>query len=112
MLNSDLLPILKALAHETRLHMLEVLLSKQLCVGALAHNLGISEGAASQHLQVLRKAGLVIGEKHGYWTHYKVQTQRLQEAAEKLSILPQRVLGLRDLNSEVSKSFINQKGGE
>ena len=112
MLNSDLLPVFKALSHESRLHMLEILLSKQLCVGALASNLGMSKGAASQHLQVLRKAGLVIGEKHGYWTHYKVQTQRLQEAAEKLAGLPERVLGLRDLNYEVSKRFNNQKGGE
>ena len=112
MLNSDLLSILKALAHESRLQIVEILLSQQLCVGALARNLGISEGAASQHLQILRKSGLVIGEKHGYWTHYKVQTQRLQDAAEKLSCLPERVLGLRDLNSEVSASFINQKGGE
>ena len=69
----DFLPILKALADESRLRIIDLLLTHDLCVGALASRLDISQAAVSQHLQILRKAGLVKGEKRGYWTHYMVQ---------------------------------------
>lgn len=100
MINTDLLPILKALAHETRFKMVELLLRRNLCVGALAKHLEISEAAASQHLQILRKAALVKGEKIGYWTHYAVQTDKLQELGERLSELAKQAKGLQDLPLE------------
>jgi DNA-binding transcriptional ArsR family regulator len=74
--------IFKALADETRFRLLNLLLTHDLCVGALAHRLGISEAAVSQHLKQLREAGLVRGEKRGYWTHYSVERSRLSELAE------------------------------
>ena len=54
-----LLKRLKALADENRLKILKMLINSDLCVGALANHLGISKPAVSQHLQILRKAGLV-----------------------------------------------------
>jgi DNA-binding transcriptional ArsR family regulator len=79
----DTMP-LKALADETRLRVVELLLTQDLCVGALAHRLGVSKPAVSQHLQVLRKAGLVRGEKRGYWTHYGVERENLRRLAVRL----------------------------
>jgi len=84
---AELLSPLKALAEETRLNLLSLLLTHDLCVGALAHRLGISEAAVSQHLQVLRKAGLVKGEKRGYWTHYAVERDALKDLAERLKAI-------------------------
>jgi predicted transcriptional regulator len=46
--------------------------------------LGITNAAVSQHLQILRKGGLVTGEKRGYWTHYTVEKAVLELAAEQL----------------------------
>ncbi len=83
----ELLSPLKALADETRLKLVGLLLSHDLCVGALAHRLGISEAAVSQHLQVLRKAGLIKGEKRGYWTHYAVERDVLKDLAERLKTI-------------------------
>jgi DNA-binding transcriptional ArsR family regulator len=80
---------------------IELLLSQGLCVGALARTLGITEAATSQHLQILRKAGLVRGEKRGYWTHYLVQTDELKRLGADLCQLPERMAGLRDLNAEI-----------
>jgi DNA-binding transcriptional ArsR family regulator len=40
-----------------------ILLKHDLCVGGLARQLDISKPAVSQHLQVLRKIGLLTGEK-------------------------------------------------
>jgi ArsR family transcriptional regulator len=81
----SLIKSLKALSDEKRLKILQMLIANDLCVGALAKNLGISKPAVSQHLQILRKAGLVKGEKRGYWTHYMVDRQALLQIAAKLN---------------------------
>jgi len=71
--------LFKALSDQTRLRLIDMLLNHDLCVSALANRLGISKPAVSQHLQILRKAGLVKGEKRGYWTHYSVERNTLLE---------------------------------
>ena len=63
-----------ALADPTRLRLVK-LLSRQrdqhpLCVNALAGRLGVSQSAVSQHLRVLRSAGLGKGQRMGYRVHY------------------------------------------
>jgi ArsR family transcriptional regulator len=82
-----LLTLLKVLADETRLKIIGILLSDSLCVGALAKQLGLSEAAVSQHLQILRKNGLVKGEKRGYFTHYIVEKELLYQVAEDIKQL-------------------------
>ncbi len=72
---------LKALGDENRYRMIEYLSKGDLCVGALARLLNTSKPAVSQHLKVLREAGLVRGEKRGYWTHYMVDKEMLRKAA-------------------------------
>jgi ArsR family transcriptional regulator len=79
---NDFVSILKALADESRLQIVNLLLTHDLCVGALASRLNISKAAVSQHLQILRKAGLVKGEKRGYWTHYSVERSVLHDTAD------------------------------
>jgi DNA-binding transcriptional ArsR family regulator len=74
-------PLLKALADGTRYGIVQFLLTHDLCVRALSRRLGVSDAAISQHLQVLRRAGLVKGEKRGYWTHYSVERGKLREIA-------------------------------
>ena len=81
---TEFVQIVKTLADETRFKLVKLLLTHDLCVGALAKHLGISEAAVSQHLKYLREAGLVKGEKRGYWTHYLVEKNKLNELAELL----------------------------
>jgi ArsR family transcriptional regulator len=78
----DPVQIFKTLADETRFKLVKLLLTHDLCVGALAKHLGISEAAVSQHMKCLREAGLVTGEKRGYWTHYTVERNKLHKLAE------------------------------
>lgn len=85
-MNKDLL-ILKGLADKNRYQIVNLLLKHDFCVGALAHNLKITKAAVSQHLQILRKAGIVTGEKRGYWTHYSVNKQILHEISDTLKAL-------------------------
>lgn len=77
----------KALADKNRLTILELLRKKNYCVRALAEKLEMSESAVSQHLKKLRKAGLVVGEKKGYWVHYTVQSDQLTVLADELTSL-------------------------
>jgi ArsR family transcriptional regulator len=81
---TDILSKLKALGDETRFRIINLLLTHDLCVGALAGHLNMSKAAISQHLQILRKAGLVRGEKRGYWTHYSVDKNAIHQIAEDL----------------------------
>lgn len=81
---NNFISVLKTLADETRFQIINLLLTHDLCVGALASQLKISKAAVSQHLQILRKAGLVRGEKRGYWTHYIVDKHAIHQIAEEL----------------------------
>jgi len=83
----SLIQQLKALADENRLKIIQMLLNSDLCVGALAQHLDISKPAVSQHLRVLREAGLVKGEKRGYWTHYVVERKTMRRVAERLQAM-------------------------
>lgn len=88
----NLIQTLKAIADENRMKILTMLLGGDFCVGALAGRLNISKPAVSQHLKILRKVGLIKGEKRGYWTHYMVERQVIAEISEhlrKLSAQPQ-----------------------
>ncbi|MDI6705656.1 MAG: metalloregulator ArsR/SmtB family transcription factor [Bacillota bacterium] len=80
----DFTIMLKALADKTRFQIVNLLLTHDFCVGALAHRLGVSKAAVSQHLKVLREAGLVNGEKRGYWTHYSVDKNVLMQMADEM----------------------------
>jgi ArsR family transcriptional regulator, arsenate/arsenite/antimonite-responsive transcriptional repressor len=82
--------LLKALADETRLRILGILQERSLCVGGLARELGLTESAVSQHLQKLRRCGLITGEKQGYWTHYAVQAGALRDLAAALEEMSHR----------------------
>ena len=62
--------MLKALGEPMRLKIYQALLERKHCVRSLSKKLGISESAISQHMKVMKEAGLVYGEKFGYHTHY------------------------------------------
>ena len=74
---SKLSVIFKALSVDNRVRILQELKAKPLCVKALAAKIGISQAAISQHLRVLRYAGLVIPEKRGYYVHYLLNCKTL-----------------------------------
>ncbi|MGI6567362.1 MAG: winged helix-turn-helix transcriptional regulator [Firmicutes bacterium] len=76
--------VLKALADETRMNIVQLLLRHNYCVGALARKLDVSEGAVSQHLKVLREAGLLRGRRKGYFMHYDVDRDALRLLAAEI----------------------------
>lgn len=84
---SSLATVLKALSVESRIHIVRLLKKRPMCVNALASRLGISQGAVSQHLRILRDLGLVTGEKSGFYVHYHLNRPvflRWKEEIERL----------------------------
>lgn len=65
----ELEPMLKALGDPTRLKIFQALLERKHCVRSLSKKLGITESAISQHLRLMREAGLIYGEKFSHHTH-------------------------------------------
>ena len=61
-----------ALSAESRIRIVQLLSKDMLCVGALSRSTDISAGAVSQHLRILRSAGLVQSERRGYFIHYRL----------------------------------------
>ena len=88
---------LKALSDPTRLRIVKLLgdcntglcNGGPLCVNALANQLAITQSAVSQHLRILRSAGLVSGTRTGTFMHYALN----REEIEKCSALLRATLG-------------------
>ncbi len=74
--------IYKVLSVNTRVKIVQLLKDRVLCVNALSHNLGVTPAAVSQHLRVLRDAGLVTPEKRGYYVHYRLNEKTLRRWKE------------------------------
>jgi len=63
--------IFKALADETRLRILALLLEGELCVCELIAALELPQSTTSRHLAYLRKSGWVRDRRHGVWMYYR-----------------------------------------
>ncbi len=64
--------LFRILGAETRQRILELLAGGELSVSAIAHRLGITQPAVSQHLAVLHAAGLVIDRREGQQVYYRL----------------------------------------
>lgn len=83
----ELSEFFKALSDPTRLRLIKLLHDHNgsLCVNALAHQLDVSQSAVSQHLRVLRQAGLVKGDRQGHRVHYSLDINALNHYKLQLS---------------------------
>jgi DNA-binding transcriptional ArsR family regulator len=71
---------------ESRIRIIELLKEKgALSVNEIADVLRITASAVSQHLKVLKYAGLVKNERRGYWIHYEVDPVALEQCNQMLS---------------------------
>lgn len=68
--------LLKALADDTRLRMVALLAHGELCVCHIASALDLNQPNASQHLTVLRNAGVVDSRRKGSWIYYRLSEEQ------------------------------------
>jgi len=64
--------VFKALADQTRLRILGLLLTGEVCVCDIHESLKIPQSKASRHLAYLRRSGLVGTRRSGLWIHYRL----------------------------------------
>jgi len=77
--------IFKALSSDTRVRIVQLLAGRALCVGALSARLDVTQGAVSQHLRILREAGLVLAEKRGQYVHYGLNDAVISKLAGEMA---------------------------
>ena len=65
--------VFKALAHPSRLSIVEALVEREYCVNELTDLLGIDASTTSRHLAILRNAGLISDDKRGASVYYRLQ---------------------------------------
>lgn len=96
----DLERVLKALASERRLSVLEWLkdpvehfprqvhgdpVEHGACNQFIVDKLGVSQPAGSRHLKILVEAGLVIATPRKGWTYYRRDEEQLRAVAERMA---------------------------
>lgn len=72
--------VFQALAHPTRIHIVETLAAGEMSVGAILARVKVEPTNLSQHLAVLRLKGLVTARKDGNQVLYSVRDPLLIEA--------------------------------
>ena len=76
--------LIKALAHPTRLRILDLLRNGERCVCEITPALELEQPNVSQHLALLRERGIVAWRKEGINIYYKVKDPRVFEALDLL----------------------------
>lgn len=71
-----------ALANETRLQIIELLIEQEMTVGEIAKRLGILQSGASQHLAILSRSGVLAVERQGTSRIYRVRGPRIPRILE------------------------------
>lgn len=71
--------LFKALNDETRRRIVDLLKEKDMNAGEIADEFNISKPSISHHLDILRRADLVISEKKGQFIVYSLNTTILED---------------------------------
>lgn len=84
-MKDDCCGMFRALSVGTRVRILEILKAKgPLGAKAIAALVGVTPAAVSQHLKVLREAGLVSSERKGYFIPYRVDPLGLRKCGHRI----------------------------
>lgn len=99
----ELAGLFKALADETRLEMLALLVQRdELCVCRFEEALDITQSKASRHLRYLLNAGFVTDRRDAVWVHYRIAHDLPAEQAEIVKALP-RILGQERMEAAAAR---------
>ena len=71
--------LLKALGHPIRLKMAVMLMDDECCVTDITNALDVSQSTSSQHLGILKNAGVVSPQKYGTKTCYVVNNEMVKK---------------------------------
>lgn len=92
---ADLLELLDACSDDARLRVLRVLADQPRSVQELAPMLAMAPSTVSKHLRALSNAGVVEGDRDGWWVVYRLRADRIRPLAQMLGAF----LRIDDLSS-------------
>lgn len=72
----ELAEVASALGEPKRLQALGMLSQGELCLCDLTEGLGLSSSTVSNHMAILKRAGLVQTRKDGRWMHFRLHESR------------------------------------
>ncbi|TDO78285.1 ArsR family transcriptional regulator [Halanaerobium saccharolyticum] len=75
----EIIEVLKALAHENRIRILNLLEESELCVCELENIMQVTQSNASRHLSKLKQVDLIKGRKKAQWIYYSLNQELLTE---------------------------------
>lgn len=103
---------LRALAEPTRRSILRLVRDRELPAGAIAAGFDVSRPAISQHLAVLRAAGLLAERRDGTRRLYRARPERVHEIQRELEAFwDSRLDRLRD-EAEAEQRRTDRKGAD
>jgi len=79
--------IFKVLSVDARVRIIRLLKRRSYCVTELTAPLGITQAATSQHLGVLRDAGIVKRQKRGFHVYYHLDKENLARLSKEVNQL-------------------------
>ena len=82
--------ILKALGHPVRYCIVEGLIAGDQNVGMMVHCTGVAQPTVSQHLNILKAAGILKGQRDGNQIRYTVCSDEARKIIKALSIPSKR----------------------
>ena len=77
--------VIKALADENRLAVLEQLQSGEKCACVLLEHMDMPQSTLSYHMKILCESGIVEGRDEGKWTYYHISPEGRQKAISLLT---------------------------
>ncbi|HBV87228.1 helix-turn-helix transcriptional regulator [Desulfosporosinus sp.] len=69
---ADYVSLFKAIADQTRLNIVELLSSGEMCACQLLDNFEITQPTLSYHMKILCDSGIVNGRREGAWMYYSI----------------------------------------
>ena len=84
---AEYVPMLKALADETRLKIVDMLAGRELCACKILEAFSITQPTLSYHMKILTGCGIVDSRRDGAWMHYRLNTERTAMLAELIGAL-------------------------
>ncbi|AZO94461.1 metalloregulator ArsR/SmtB family transcription factor [Halocella sp. SP3-1] len=95
----DLIEVLKALSHENRIRILNLLKQQELCVCELENIMDVNQSNASRHLSKLKHEDLIKAEQKAQWVYYSINEDLFNEHKFLKNILD-RELDILDICQE------------
>jgi ArsR family transcriptional regulator len=107
----NLIKIMKSLADENRLRILNLLHHKELCVCEMENLLDMTQSNVSRHLIKLKEAELIESEKQGQFVFHKVNPAVLDEFPFISDLLTQELSKLKKCETDLNKlQVLNAEG--